>query len=172
MVAAGDTRPVADILRAAERLQAVVVGVRLKVGPPRRVAADGVLQVEHLQAVVVMVGRRQVVEHLRAVVVMGHQEGDNLRAVAVMAHLRVARLQAAVAAGDNPRAALRAWVLRAWVLMHLRPVVVVMDRLRAKWVAGWEDNASLLMVKAASCSASYCFIEQYRSSSATSSYSL
>ena len=167
MVAAGDTRLVADILRAGGRLQAVEVGGRLKVEPPLRVAADGVLKVGHLRAVVVMVGRREV-DNLRAVVVI-RLKVEHLRAVVVMARLRVALLRAAVAAGDNLRAALRAWVLRAWVLMHLRPVVVVMDRRRARWVAGWEGNASLLMATAASCSASFCFIGQCQPSRVTSS---
>ena len=141
MVAAGDTRlVVADILRVAacRRLVEAVDGDRLRAA--------------HLQVVVGM-------DRLRAA---------HLRVVVDMDRLRVAlRLKVVVVDGDRLRAALQGWALRAWVLMRLLPVDMVLRRDKAGWAD--LDNASSLMATAASCSASCSCIGQRRSSWVTSS---
>jgi hypothetical protein len=111
MVAAGDTRLVADILpvAACRRPVEVVVGDLLKVAHrlPVVEVADGDLLREALR--------------LRVV-------GDILRAAL---HLRVE-----VVDGDLLKVEHQAWALRAWVLMRLLPVVMVLRLDKAEWAAG------------------------------------
>jgi hypothetical protein len=166
LVAAGDTRlVVADILRVAacRLLVEGVDGDRRRVARLLRVVVeDGVRLQAALLRVVADMDRLQVA-HLRVAVDTVRLQVAHLLRVAVdMAHLQVAHLLRVAAAGVRLKAALQEWVL-------MRLLLVVMALRLVRWAGAWAllVNASSSMAKAASCSASFCFIEWCRQSQGT-----
>jgi hypothetical protein len=165
LVAAGDTRlVVADILpvAACRLLVEGVDGDRRRVARLLRVVVeDGVRLQAALLRVVADMDRLQVAL-LQVVADMDRLQAAHLRVAADMAHLQVAHLLRVAAAGVRLKAALQEWVL-------MRLLLVVMALRLVRWAGAWAllVNASSSMAKAASCSASFCFIEWCRQSQGT-----